>query len=617
MLLKKTSILILITGIICISKANAQYYLNPFTQFGLGEFNPLAQVNQLGMGGTTYTQTDENRFNFANPASYSSINYFSFEMGVNGTFYEHKSEDLTFKNIDAKVPYLAFAFPIDWKKRWGFSMGLMPYSSVGYQLQTQTVDTGINKTLYQTGSGGLTKFYMGSSIQVLPGFFAGVNLGYLFGNIQTTQTQVFPSDSGTLYSVHQSTNNVIGGFVCDAGLLYNINFNVPTHTDKQLLDSLQNLKIQELNQEALIKKPESPYERLQKDYLKLDLKLEQSKDSVKSIGLPKLEELQKIANLKTVYKQRKRVIKNSVTQDSINNFSIRIKDYHSKISDIKASYKQKEEALKARRKNVYGSELQNCQAQTIKYRDSIKVFNDPAIIKSANDKIKKYNTEIRILERKKTAVKNRLKKAHESKFNNEISNYQKIIDKYTDSIAMARQPIDKYNYLKNNAKSICSNYIQDHKYTLQLGGTVNLPTYVPFSKSIDAYTFSNRFPLSDSIVHFSTPNQSLYMPLGFGGSLELRNENNLKVVLTAEYRQYSKLKGIGLLDYSSDYYSYGLGVQWTPPKRQFGNNALTTGNYRIGFRYSQLPFLVNNAGVNDMRLTLGIGLPRPTILKFT
>src|ERR1035441_5114569 len=110
MFLKKTDFFALLICFSCIYSAKAQLYLNPFSQYGLGEMLPMNQVDQKGIGGTFYTQTDPNRYNFANPASYSLINYFSFEIGGNCTFYNHNDGTTSFSNLDPGIPYISIAF---------------------------------------------------------------------------------------------------------------------------------------------------------------------------------------------------------------------------------------------------------------------------------------------------------------------------------------------------------------------------------------------------------------------------------------------------------------------------------------------------------------------------
>jgi hypothetical protein len=610
MLLKKISLLTFSLLTVCFGITRAQVYLNPFSQYGLGEISPLAQTNQLGMGGVTFTQTDPNRYNFANPASYSNINYYSFEMGAYGTYYQNKSDDITFKNVDANIPYLSLALPVNWKKRWGFSMGVMPYSNTGYQLKTVLPD----RTIYQTGSGGLTRFYLGSSIKVFKDFYLGADAAYLFGNLKSTQMQVFP-DTGTFYSVQQNINNTVGGMIFDAGFTYDIHFTVPVKQDKPLSDSISELRTQETNRKNAIPKPVSPKEKLQRVMLKTELAYDNSRDSLKTVNIPEPERRTKMRQLRADYNAKKRTIRKSINADTINSFQMRNESYQKSVKELHEQYNQKIKSLKVRRKIEFDKELASCKVKTKRYRDSIKVLVNKDYLKKYAEAESKYKKDIRELKKQNKKILRSIPKNEEAKYNPAIIANDKKESAYKDSINIAKQPLNTYNTLKANSINICSNYIEQRHYTLQLGGTANIPNYVPNTRFIESYTFSNREPLSDSLAHFTIPNGTILNPLGLGGSIELRSELNWKIALTAEYRQWSKFRGIGDQNYTNDYLSYGIGAQWTPPKRATGNNAFTTGNYRIGFRYSQLPYTINNAPVNDARVTLGIGLPRPTLSK--
>jgi len=444
MQLKKTDLFAIIVVILFVNNAKAQVYINPFTQYGIGELQEMTQVNRLGMGGTSYTETDPNRYNFANPASYSLTNYFSFEIGATGTLYQYQNDETSFKNLNVKVPYLSLAFPIDSNLRWGFSAGLMPFSTVSYDLtSSDTVVNEINnrhiaRTLYQTGSGGLTRFYLGTSIRLFHNFYLGANAAYIFGNTQTTQTQAF-TDTTTFYGVHQTASNVTGGFLFDIGAVYNINFRLPYKVyNESVLNRYNELK----------------------DSLKLVIKKDGASTDIKS---------------------------------------------------------------------KYGN-----------------LINEIVVVKDS-------------LKHTKVAKKNR--------------------------------------------------------YTIQLGGTVNLPSNLPTTQTIYATTYSNGLAISDSISNFTKSHDYIYMPMGVGGSIELRSEKNWEIVLTAAYKQWSQYKFLGATDSLKNSYSYGIGLSWTPPKRQMNNNVWTTANYRLGFKYTQTPYIVGGNPVNDMCLSLGMGLPIATNIR--
>ena len=70
------------------------------------------------------------------------------------------------------------------------NFALVPYTSVGYDVQTEEVSMNGDSTLnvFQ-GTGGTTKFMWGNGIRY-GNFSAGLNITYLFGQIES-QRQVF------------------------------------------------------------------------------------------------------------------------------------------------------------------------------------------------------------------------------------------------------------------------------------------------------------------------------------------------------------------------------------------------------------------------------------------
>jgi|GEM_PF-6552188 len=436
--LKKTEPFFLIIALLLTLSAKAQVYLNPFSQYGIGEIQPMNQVNDRGMGGTFYTQTDANRYNFANPATYSKISYFSFEIGGSSNFYNHTDGETSFTNFDPEISYISLAFPIDTAKGWGFSAGIMPYSMVGYQFQTLVTQDGINESQYSTGLGGLNRAYLGSSIRLFHNFYLGANAAFIFGSEQSSLIQTFP-DSTSLYGTHRTANNLTSGLLVDIGATYNINF-------------------------------VSPYKTRNPDLV-----------------------------------------------------------------------------------NYY---------QTL--RDSLK-------------KLKKASTP--------------------GAYNSSANNLHSKIDSLTKKMSDLKDTISSAKITKKR------------NYTLQLGGTCNLPANLPTTQTIDAYVYSSDLSIADSLAHYVNQNTNIFMPLGIGGSIELANEQNWKIAATAEFRQWSKFRGLaGGSDSMNNSYSFGIGGQFTP-RRESGNTIWTTTNYRLGFRYSQLPYIVNGNKVNEIGFSIGAGIP--------
>jgi hypothetical protein len=212
---------IIIYSIFCLGmySANAQQYLSPFSKFGLGELQPDATVRQRAMGETSIATMDSNLFSISNPASYSRMSSFCFETALNSRFYEIQSPDDKYSNKDYLIPYFAFALPLDSHLRWGLSFGLRQYSKIGFQFQ-QAYSSPLSYHEIYTGSGGYTKFYIGSSIQLIKNLFIGGNIGYFFGKQAINQRVEF--DSASPVSLHRDINVNIGNLVFDLGTIYRI-----------------------------------------------------------------------------------------------------------------------------------------------------------------------------------------------------------------------------------------------------------------------------------------------------------------------------------------------------------------------------------------------------------
>jgi hypothetical protein len=94
----------------------------------------------------------------------------------------------------AQLGYLAIGLPI--LKVWRTSVGIMPYSDIGYGIldERQNVDHFGTVTNQYRGSGGLQLLYWGNAFKVSKGFTLGVNLSYLFGVINTINFAEYKMD---------------------------------------------------------------------------------------------------------------------------------------------------------------------------------------------------------------------------------------------------------------------------------------------------------------------------------------------------------------------------------------------------------------------------------------
>ena len=162
--------------------ASGQNTTSPYSMYGYGLLRDGATATQRQMGGVGYAMRATRQINAMNPASYASIDSLTFLWDIGADFsFNNRSEtiDGTTNKANSKgggLDYLQMQFPIG--KNFGASVGLIPYTSVGYTFGDEVV----NGNLSNQGSGGITQAYAGFSGR-WKGFSVGVNVSYDFGNI--------------------------------------------------------------------------------------------------------------------------------------------------------------------------------------------------------------------------------------------------------------------------------------------------------------------------------------------------------------------------------------------------------------------------------------------------
>ncbi len=177
----------LIAGVIALVAGAAGLFaqngtISPYSRYGYGLISDNVTSTQGSMGGVGYAMTSGRQVNVMNPASYARTDSltFLFDMGMdmsalwtsetNGT--THNSD----RNFGAGLSYITMQFPIN--KRMGMSLGLLPYSSVGYAFGSD-IDNGASS---RSGDGSINQLYAGVSGRIFGGLTVGVNMSYLFGS---------------------------------------------------------------------------------------------------------------------------------------------------------------------------------------------------------------------------------------------------------------------------------------------------------------------------------------------------------------------------------------------------------------------------------------------------
>lgn len=156
----------------------AQNAQTPYSMYGYGILSDRATSMQRQMGGVGVAMNNGRQINAMNPASYAAIDSltFLFDLGADATVLWSKEGDNKSTTWGGGLDYATMQFPLG--KYMGGSVGLLPYSSVGYAFGSDIT----HGTMENQGSGGINELYVGVAGK-FKGFSLGVNVSYDFGNI--------------------------------------------------------------------------------------------------------------------------------------------------------------------------------------------------------------------------------------------------------------------------------------------------------------------------------------------------------------------------------------------------------------------------------------------------
>ncbi len=175
---------------------------SPYSRFGYGELNDNVPGAYRALGGVGIGMRSNKVINPSQPASFSAVDSTSFMMDLAASVMWSNYGDAsgTRNKANGNLEYLTIQFPL-WKYI-GFSVGVLPYSSVGYDFAiADSINNDYHYTQSYTGSGGFTQVYGGLSFNIMNWVSVGANIYYMFGDINNARTLTF-SESG-LNSVSQ------------------------------------------------------------------------------------------------------------------------------------------------------------------------------------------------------------------------------------------------------------------------------------------------------------------------------------------------------------------------------------------------------------------------------
>lgn len=197
---------------------------SPYSFYGIGTLKFKGTVENKSMGGLSI-YTDSIHVNLRNPAGYVGINLKSFNeesrpvkfsVGGSNNSLNLKTNSSSDKTSSTTFDYLALSFPIG---KFGIGFGLLPYTSVGYKLES--IENDVLENRYR-GEGGLNKTFLGLGYLITDELSIGIDVSYNFGNVQNTVIEFVYDSEGNLvqYQSRENNRSDLSGINFNLGLSY-------------------------------------------------------------------------------------------------------------------------------------------------------------------------------------------------------------------------------------------------------------------------------------------------------------------------------------------------------------------------------------------------------------
>ena len=198
---------------------------SPYSFYGIGSLDFKGTSESRAMGGIS-VYNDSIHMNFRNPASYTGKDMFSFNnegrlvkftVGLGHSETELKTSTNNTETTNTSFEYLGLNIPMG---KFGLGFGLIPYSSVGYKLQSSNNE---DQPQYKySGNGGLNKVFLGFAYQLNNNLSVGFDTKYNFGNIQNSALEYLYDDESLPldYQAREQNRSDLSGVNFNFGIIY-------------------------------------------------------------------------------------------------------------------------------------------------------------------------------------------------------------------------------------------------------------------------------------------------------------------------------------------------------------------------------------------------------------
>ena len=186
---------------------------SPYSRYAYGDLNENVPTGYRAMGGVGFGMRNNKAINPSQPASYTACDTLTFMFDIAASVNWSRYTDARgMKNkANGNLEYVTLQFPL-WKQWIALSLGLLPYSSVGYDiaLADSTANRAYHYAKIYSGDGNISQVYGGLSFNICNWLALGANVYYMWGDLTRLRSLTFV-ESGlntTIQNEILSVNNV-------------------------------------------------------------------------------------------------------------------------------------------------------------------------------------------------------------------------------------------------------------------------------------------------------------------------------------------------------------------------------------------------------------------------
>ena len=183
---------------------------SPYSFYGIGTQQFRGTYENRAMGGMG-VYSDSLHLNLLNPAQLGRLRFVTFTVGGSHTEETLKDGINEDKTSITSIDYLALSFPVS--KKAGVSFGLVPFTSVGYDLND---DDGVSTNTF-SGRGGVNRVFLSGGYELIKGLYVGATVNYNFGNIQNETLRIL--EEAELGTRERNRSDILG-FTFELGAQY-------------------------------------------------------------------------------------------------------------------------------------------------------------------------------------------------------------------------------------------------------------------------------------------------------------------------------------------------------------------------------------------------------------